>query len=136
MHRLRCLVVIGALAVAVSVVGAGSAFAAKGGNNDTAKACQHGGWKAFGTFANQGDCINDGAKGSAPFGTAANAACDAIGGTFKLDLADAVWICDYHAGSGIPENPPALQTACDSDGGLLSTIEFEAPEFEATCMRG
>jgi len=43
MHRLRCLVVLGALAVAVSVVGAGPAFAAKGGNNDNAHACQQGG---------------------------------------------------------------------------------------------
>ena len=42
MHRLRGPVTIGALAVAVSVVGAGPAFAAKGGNNDTAKACQQG----------------------------------------------------------------------------------------------
>ena len=47
MHRLGCVVVIGALAVAVSVVGAGPAVAAKGGNNDTAKLCQKGGWKAL-----------------------------------------------------------------------------------------
>jgi len=60
MHRLWCLVVIGALAVAVSVVGAGPAVAAKGGNA-TAQACKKGGW-TLGTFANQGDCVNDGAQ--------------------------------------------------------------------------
>ena len=43
MHRLRCVVVIGALAVAASVVGAGPAVAAKGGNSDNAHACQQGG---------------------------------------------------------------------------------------------
>jgi hypothetical protein len=62
MHRLSGLVVVGALAVAVSVVAAGPALAAKVGNNDTARACQHGGWKtlvpaAGGAFANQGDCV-------------------------------------------------------------------------------
>jgi hypothetical protein len=67
MHRLGCLAVIGALAVALGVVAAGPA-AAKGGNTATAKACQKGGWQtlvpdAGGTFANQGDCVNDGAQG-------------------------------------------------------------------------
>ena len=71
MHRMRCLVVIGVLAVVVSVVGAGSAFAAKGGNNDTANVCQHGGWQTLGAFVNQGACVNDGAQ----FGAAGKAAC-------------------------------------------------------------
>jgi hypothetical protein len=62
MDRLTGLVVVGALAVAVSVVAAGPALAAKGGNNDTAKVCQKHGWKtlvpaAGGAFANQGDCV-------------------------------------------------------------------------------
>jgi hypothetical protein len=60
--------VIGALAVAVNVVVA-SAEAAKGGNNHAAEQCQKGGWKTLGpdtggTFANQGDCVNDGAQSS------------------------------------------------------------------------
>jgi len=69
MHRLWCLVIIGALAVAVSVVGAGPAFAAKGGNDETAHACQKGGHahRLDGTthrpFKNAGDCVNNGAKG-------------------------------------------------------------------------
>jgi len=67
MHRLLCLVVIGAAAVVVGVVAAGPAAAAKGGNNDTAKVCQKGGWQNLvpdrgGKFANQGDCVNDGAQ--------------------------------------------------------------------------
>jgi len=95
MHRLWCLVVIGALAVAVSMVGVDPAFAAKGGNNDTAKVCQHGGWKglvsdAGGVFVNQGDCVNDGAQGSAPFGTAGKAACSDLQGPHGFDL-DAGW---------------------------------------------
>ena len=68
MRRLGGLVVVGALAVAVSVVAAGPAFAAKGGNNDTAKACQKGAWQTLRSqtgarFNNQGDCVNDGAHG-------------------------------------------------------------------------
>ena len=129
MHRLRCLVVIGALAVAVSVVGAGSAFAAKGGNNDTAKACQQGGWQTLGTFANQGDCVNDGAQ----FGTAGKAACTdphGISGSFSLDATHHSWSCLYD----VPPNPPgdlsALETACDTDAGqrmeLFTTSQLDA----------
>jgi len=40
MHRLRYLVVIGALVVVLSVVAAGPAVAALGGNSDNAHACQ------------------------------------------------------------------------------------------------
>ena len=133
MHRLRCLVVIGALAVAVSVVGAGSAFAAKGGNNDTAKACQHGGWKAFGRtcFANQGDCVNDGAKGSAPFGTAGKAACtDGINGSFNLDATDTVWSCDYD----VPPNTHGTRQRCRRrvipTRGVLTTRRSNSPPRE------
>jgi hypothetical protein len=70
MHRLRCWVVIGALAVAVSVVGAGPAFAAKGGNSDNAHACQQGGHQTLVAaeqpqvpFKNAGDCASHGAQG-------------------------------------------------------------------------
>ena len=72
MQRLKWLVVIWALALMVGVVEAGPAAAAKGGNNDTANLCQQGGWQTLVTrtgedFKNQGDCVNDGAQGSAPF---------------------------------------------------------------------
>ena len=69
MHRLSCLVVIGAVAVAVSVVAAGPALAAKGGNNDNAHACQQGGHESRfeaetgRPFKNAGDCASHGAQG-------------------------------------------------------------------------
>ena len=68
MHRFGCLVVIGALAVAVGVVAAGPAMAAKGGNSDDAHACQQGGFanrfdgETGRPFTNAGDCANNGAQ--------------------------------------------------------------------------
>jgi hypothetical protein len=125
MHRLKCLVTIGVLAMAVSVVGAGPAFAAKGGNNDTAKACQQGGWMnlvhvAGGALANQGDCVNDGAQGSPPVAVAGQSACQQIGGSFHQSRPP-TWTCQYTPNP--PPDPPsdpnsqALKTACDTDGG-------------------
>ena len=145
MERLKCLFVVGALAVVVSVVAAGPAAAAKGGNNDTAKACQQGGWKtlvpdAGGTFANQGDCVNDGAKGSAPFGAAGKAACSGLQvantPTFTLDATHGQWTCLYDINfSSTPPEPPALQTACDTDQGVLSTGSVDAGVYQAMCSR-
>jgi hypothetical protein len=69
MHRCRCVVVIGALAVAVSGVAAGPAVAAKGGNSDNAHACQQGGHEnrfeaeTGHPFKNAGDCASHGAQG-------------------------------------------------------------------------
>jgi hypothetical protein len=69
MHRLKCLVIIGALAVAVSVVAPGPAVAAKGGNSDNAHACQQGGHEnrfeaeTGRPFKNAGDCASHGAQG-------------------------------------------------------------------------
>ena len=90
MVRLKGLVVIGALAVAVSVVAAGPAAAAKGGNSVAAKICQKGGWRTLvpvtgdaDAFANQGDCVNDGAQGSTPLGSAGQGACQQIGGSLR-----------------------------------------------------
>jgi hypothetical protein len=74
MHRLRCVVVIGALAVVVSVVVAGPAAGAKGGNNDNAHACQQGGHEGRfeaetgRPFKNAGDCASHGAQGGATAG--------------------------------------------------------------------
>jgi len=69
MDRLKVLSVAAAVAVAMSVVAAGPAAAAKGGNSATAHACQKGGHehRLDGTthrpFKNAGDCVNNGAKG-------------------------------------------------------------------------
>jgi hypothetical protein len=62
-------VVIGALAVALGVVAAGPALAAKGGNSDTAHGCQQGGHEnrfeaeTGNPFENAGDCASHGAEG-------------------------------------------------------------------------
>ena len=117
MERLKVVLVAAILAVAVSVVAAG--VAAKGGNNDTAKACQHGGWKTLGSrtgdpFANQGDCVNDGAQGSAPF--AGQAACAQAGGTFVVGgFGNTLWQCNDYS----PSADDSLTAACiEHDGGL------------------
>jgi hypothetical protein len=130
MHRLRCLLVIGAVAAVVSVVAAGPAVAAKGGNNDTAKACQHGGWKAFGTlFANQGDCVNDGAQ--AKLGSAGSTTCQQIGGSFNFRRN--AWICLYTPTTPPPaapmdQNTVLLKNACSTDSGGQGTFEpFSEP---------
>ena len=71
MHRHRCSVFIGALAVAVSTVVAGPAFAAKGGNSDNAHACQQGGHENLfhsetgNPFKNTGDCASHAGSGDA-----------------------------------------------------------------------
>ena len=71
MHRLSCVVVIGALALAASVVLAAPAGAAKGGNSANAHACQQGGHEnrfeaATGNpFKNAGACARHGAQGGA-----------------------------------------------------------------------
>lgn len=103
----------------VCVVAAGPAVAAKGGNNDTAKFCQQGGWKmlvsvAGGMFANQGDCVNDGAQGSAPFGTAGNAACADVNGSFRLRTEDHGWGCVFDPIT-FPGGTANLEAACVID---------------------
>jgi hypothetical protein len=138
-ERLKRLLVAAAVAVAVSVVAAGPAEAAKGGNNDTAKACQKGGWKALvpvagGTFANQGDCVNDGAQGSPPLGgvgqSAGQGACQQIGGSFHQSRPP-TWTCEYTPNP--PPDPPgdansqALKTACDTDGGGFNPSSNPTP---------
>jgi hypothetical protein len=71
MGRVKRVLGAGIVAVAVSVVAAGPAVAAKGGNNDNAHACQQGGHQGLfetetgNPFMNAGDCASHGAKGSA-----------------------------------------------------------------------
>jgi hypothetical protein len=134
------------VAVAVSVVAAGPAAAAKGGNNDTAKACQHGGWKthgpaAGGTFANQGDCVNDGAQGSAPpLGSAGQSACQQIGGSFSAVVNPlGQWTCIYMPSpTGTPpddSNTNTLREACEQDGGGPFPNRFRGgPDWRVVCL--
>ena len=69
MGRVRGVLVAGALAVAVSVVTAGPAVAAKGGNSANAHACQQGGHENMfeaetgRPFKNAGDCVSHAAMG-------------------------------------------------------------------------
>lgn len=70
MKRLRCVLVAGMVAVAVCMIGAGTAVAAKGGNSDNAHACQQGGHETLVAaenplvpFKNAGDCASHGAQG-------------------------------------------------------------------------
>jgi hypothetical protein len=69
MGRMRGVLVAGAVAVAISVVAAGPAVAAKGGNSDTAHACQQGGHEHMfeaetgRPFKNPGDCVSHAAMG-------------------------------------------------------------------------
>ena len=66
---MRGVLVAGALAVAVSAVVAGPAVAARGGNSDSAHACQQGGHEnrfeaeTGRPFKNAGDCVSHAAKG-------------------------------------------------------------------------
>ena len=139
MHRLRGLVVIGALAVAVSMVGAGPAFAAKGGNNDTANLCQHGGWNVLGVFANQGDCVNDGAHGlGAAQSSAGETACAKLTGSSFTPLQDdTLWMCQYPTPSN-PSGPmAALKDACASDSmrpGSEVGFDERNGQTTATCL--
>ena len=69
MERLKVLLVAAILAVAVSVVAAGPAAAARGGNSDNAHACQQGGHEnrfeaeTGRPFKNAGDCVSHAALG-------------------------------------------------------------------------
>ena len=69
MGRLTSVLIAGALAVAVSAIVAGPAVAAKGGNSDTAHACQQGGHEHMfeaetgRPFKNAGDCVSHAAMG-------------------------------------------------------------------------
>ena len=147
MGRVRGVLMAGAVAVAVSAVAAGPAVAAKGGNNDTAKACQQGGWQTLvpnlgDRFANQGDCVNDGAKGSAPFGAAGKAACtdrqgingSGVDGTFESG--NGHWTCLFMTPVGTDPDPllQTLQTACETDRGLFDPGQFDVGAFASTCM--
>ena len=91
MGRVRGVLVAGVVAVAVSVVAAGPAVAAKGGNSDNAHACQQGGHEnrfeaeTGNPFKNAGHCVSHGAQGGATsslqFLTSPTYPCSASSGT-------------------------------------------------------
>jgi hypothetical protein len=143
MRHLRYLVVIGALAGAMSVIATGPAVAAKGGNKGTAKQCQKGGWNTLVSqtgepFANPGDCVNDGAKGLGAVPPSAGAtACANLHGSFSSGGDGALWECTYPVPPN-PERPSALEDACGTDSGGEGFVSFDPGdgEWSATCGGG
>ena len=137
MYRLKWLVFTGALALLLGVVEAGPAAAAKGGNNETARACQQGGWQTLVAqngkgFKNQGDCVNDGAQAGSSFGTAGMAACEAIPLARYQELVNpSYWTCAYSPNTNAaPPNDTytqSLATACASDTNNASNAFFAGP---------
>ena len=143
MRRLKCLVVIGALTIAVSAVAAGPAAAAKGGNNDTAKQCQKGGWKTLASptgepFKNQATASTTGPRALAP-SRPPPVRPRATTSTQRLHPPRgrnpvAVRV----PGAPNPAGPlSALQDACASDSGRPDSqvlYEVHAGETTATCL--
>ena len=131
MQRVRGVLVVGALAVAVSAVAAGPAVAAKGGNNDTAKACQHGGWQR-----------SPGRAGRSPTKATASTTepratprcrregrVRRIGGSFSLNPNS--WLCAWNLGAG---SGASLKEACDTDSGEFEEEEPSGDDIMATCF--
>jgi hypothetical protein len=141
MRRLWCLVIIGALAVAVSVVAVGRAGAAKGGNKDAASQCQHGGWKSLVSqtgepFKNQGDRVNDGAQGLGvqPAPEDPQTACLSLPGrpSFSLGNDGDLWTCFYESPPG-PAQPTNLERVCAVQSGGVLTVNVLQGTATADC---
>jgi hypothetical protein len=134
MHRLRGLVVVGALAVVVSAVVAGPAVAAKGGNNDTAKACQHGGWQTLlrsdgSSFASPGECASYGAHGGTfDTRTKSQVDCESVGGTFSTSTP--LWTCTNAPRSSFT----TLTDDCFADLNRLGIVGGSVVSFDETLM--
>jgi hypothetical protein len=137
--RMRPLLVLcAALALTVGVATA----TAGGGNSDNAKLCQKGGWQEWvradmSPFVNTGGCVSYAAQGGTLTAKgAAQAACEALGGTFGTtpDLVGVdgtvVWVCN-----GTPEEPGSgdLLTACTDDGGTSISTSVAPGPFDSTC---
>ena len=135
---LRLLVAV-TVAVAVCVVAAGPAAAAKGGNSDNAKRCQKGGWRSLfdatgERFVNQGDCVSYGAQGGTLYTSAGQAVCQAFGGTYVPDGGDGtlLWQCNGYA---YPAGAVPLNRACTTDGGVGFISLVLGDRADGTCRR-
>jgi hypothetical protein len=100
----------------------------------TLRSSAKGTWKTLvtdggGTFADQGDCVNDGAQGNAPFGAAGNAECNEIGGEFQLRAVNR-WNCLYTSNS---TNTAGMREACATDGGTFTTAQGPGGDTVGTC---
>ncbi len=122
MGRVGGVLVAGVLAVAVAAVAAGPAVAAKGGNNDTAKQCQKGGWTSLFSqtgepFKNQGDCVNDGAQGlgvQPPSNDPQTVCLSLPNGQYTTGNQDMEFECSWDAP---PETSPELLQLCAQGEG-------------------
>ena len=130
MHPLRCLVVGAAVAAVMSLGAAGSVAAGKGGNDDTAKLCNQGGWKLLlsrtgDPFSNQGDCVNDGAHGiGAVPDTAGWRACNQlVRSSYSPSGGHELWMCVYPVPPN-PSEPQTLEVACKTDVGDDGTVVY------------
>jgi hypothetical protein len=138
MRRFGCWLVIGSLAFVASIIAAGPAAAAKGGNNDTAKRCQNGGWKVLASqmgqpFKNQGDCVNDGAQGLGvpPAPLDPQTVCQSLpDGSFTSgEGQEFIWDCSW---STPPKQSQTLSDACAQSGGFLM-LEVFGGGADGTC---
>jgi hypothetical protein len=127
MDGLKCLLLAGALAVAVAAIAAGPASGAEGGNSANAHACQHGGHETLfegetgDPFKNTGDCASHGARVGTLGQFAGQAACVRIGGTFALSsLENALWQCVNFPGNAA--RPVELINACRVDAGPSASL--------------
>ena len=147
MRRVTSMMAIGVLTLILGVASTVTASAAKGGNNDTAKLCQHGAWQALlsesgKAFKNQGDCVNDGAQAVPTWGAEGQAACQAIPGYqegFFSVGGDSSWTCQYVPGANPPndQHTETLKVACFADAGEdggLSTELANGGYWLATCQ--
>ena len=136
MDRLKWLLVAAALAVAVSVVAAGPAAAAKGSNSANAKLCQKGGWQSlrppngsgFEGFASEEACVSYAAHGGTlEMKTKSQIDCESFRGTFSTSTP--LWTC-----TNVPTDANGtLVPDCSAD--LRSSGRFGfAAEFDETVL--
>ena len=152
MGRVKCVLVAGAVTLAVSALAACPAVAAKGGNNGNAHACQQGGGAGLldeneFAFKNAGDCASQGAKGSAYTGLSIDMSAydcgegphvtcyGTVNGSGMQPNQPVGVILNFSDGSSGQQNPPAdgngnlsypLDIVCDSSPDANEETSVEA----------
>jgi hypothetical protein len=125
MVRLTVSLVVAALAVAVSVVAAVPAAAAKGGNSDNAHACQRHARlfeaKTGNPFKNAGDCASHGAKG---------------GAYLLLQILPTSYPCNSQAQAHLPAGEPSPRLASRTALSGLSASSGGRYRRAASCRAG
>jgi hypothetical protein len=140
MGRLKCLLLAGALAVAVAAIAAGPASAAKGGKRANAHACQHGGHKTL-FEAQTGHPTGPGAGRSANSRVRPRAPMSVAGSPWPPRVQNAVWQCVNFLVPPNERRPVELANACDVDAGLGANlvsfrVNFAEAAFTAVRFNG